>query len=66
VTGTWWLFSGGKEAGSEVDDLPASSAEVKNYWSFTSTPTHNFCYLISQLTVAENCEVSVGYNMKWI
>jgi len=28
--GTWWLFSGGKEAGPEAGDSPASSAEVQN------------------------------------
>jgi hypothetical protein len=56
--GTWWMFcdwvrggcsSGGKEAGPKTDDSPPSSAEVRNYRSFSSTPTHNLCYLISQL-----------------
>jgi hypothetical protein len=65
--GTWWLFSGGKEAGPEADDSPASSAEVQNYWSFTSTPTLKLCHFISQLTEAENYEVSVGCNIiKWV
>jgi hypothetical protein len=32
------LFPGGKAPGSEVDHSPPISAEVKNEWSYTSTP----------------------------
>jgi hypothetical protein len=31
-------FPGGKAAGGEADHSPPSSAEVKNAWSYTSTP----------------------------
>jgi hypothetical protein len=31
-------FRGGKAAGAEDDHSPPSSAEVKNGWSYTSTP----------------------------
>ena len=36
--GTGVLPRGIKRLGREVDHLPASSAEVKNGWSYTSTP----------------------------
>jgi hypothetical protein len=36
VPGT--LFSGVKRPGSEADDPPPSTAEVKNAWSYTYTP----------------------------
>jgi hypothetical protein len=36
VTGV--SYPGGKATGREADDSPPSSAEVKNTWSFTSTP----------------------------
>jgi hypothetical protein len=31
-------FPGGKAAGGEADHSPPPSAEVKNAWSYTSTP----------------------------
>jgi hypothetical protein len=31
-----------KQPGREADHLPPSSAEVKNVWSYTSTPQHVF------------------------
>jgi hypothetical protein len=36
--GTGIYFPGGKAAGCEVEHSPPSSAEVKNVWSYTSTP----------------------------
>jgi hypothetical protein len=36
--GTEGCFSGGKAAGREADHSPPSNAEVKNAWSYTSTP----------------------------
>jgi hypothetical protein len=36
--GTGGSFSGVKRPGSEADHSPPSSAEVKNAWSYTSTP----------------------------
>jgi hypothetical protein len=35
-------FPGGKAAGGEADHSPPSSAEVKNAWSYTSTPQYVF------------------------
>jgi hypothetical protein len=35
-------FPGGKAAGREADHLLPSSAEVKNAWSYTSTPQYVF------------------------
>jgi hypothetical protein len=34
----WAFFLGVKRPGSEADHSPPSSAEVKNAWSFTTTP----------------------------
>ena len=34
-------FPGGNGAGREVDNLPASSAKIKNEWSYT--PTGSIC-----------------------
>jgi hypothetical protein len=34
----WGLFPVAKAAGREADHSPPSSAEVKNAWSYTSTP----------------------------
>jgi hypothetical protein len=31
-----------KQPGHEADHLPPSSAEVKNFWSYTSTPQYIF------------------------
>jgi len=39
--GTWGSFWGG-EAASEADHSPPSSEEVKNVWSYTSTPQYAF------------------------
>jgi hypothetical protein len=36
--GTKGSFPGGKRPGREADHSPPSSAEVKNVWSYTSTP----------------------------
>jgi hypothetical protein len=36
------LFLGVKWPGSEADHSPPSSADVKNAWSYTSTPQHIF------------------------
>jgi hypothetical protein len=33
---------GGKRPGREADNSPPSSAEVKNAWSYTSTPQYDF------------------------
>jgi hypothetical protein len=35
---SWGFFHEGKAAGCEADHSPQSSAEVKNTWSYTSTP----------------------------
>jgi hypothetical protein len=40
--GTRGSFPGDKAAGREADHLPPPSAEVKNVWSYNSTPQHNF------------------------
>ena len=37
--GHWGLFPGVKQPGCAVNHSPPSSAEVKNGWSYTSTPT---------------------------
>jgi hypothetical protein len=37
--GTTGSFPGIKLPGREADHSPPSSAEVKNAWSYTSTPT---------------------------
>jgi hypothetical protein len=42
LTGTSGSFPGGKAAGHEADHSPPSSAEVKNAWSYTSTPQYVF------------------------
>jgi hypothetical protein len=34
-----------KQLGHEADHLPPSSAEVKNVWSYTSTPQYAFIVL---------------------
>jgi hypothetical protein len=36
--GTWDSFTGVKQLGHEVDNLPPPSAEVKNQCDYTSTP----------------------------
>jgi hypothetical protein len=36
--GTCGSLPGGKVAGREADHLPPSSVEIKNEWSYTSTP----------------------------
>jgi hypothetical protein len=48
VTGA--LSSGGKRLGSQGEHSPPSSAEVKNAWSYTSTPQHVLVarYLVKQ------------------
>jgi len=38
LQGVLWFFPGVKASGREVDRSPPSSAEVRNEWSFTSTP----------------------------
>jgi hypothetical protein len=38
TTGEYRVFPWGKAAGREADHSPPSSAEVKNVWSYTSTP----------------------------
>jgi hypothetical protein len=40
--GTMGAFSGLKRPGREANSLPPSSAEVKNAWSYTSTPAYVF------------------------
>jgi hypothetical protein len=40
--GTRGSFPGVKWPGREVEDSPPSSAEVKNAWSYTSTPLYAF------------------------
>jgi hypothetical protein len=40
--GTGVSFSGVKRPGCEADHSPPSSAEVKNAWSYTSTPQYVF------------------------
>jgi hypothetical protein len=40
--GTRALFLGVKRPGREADHSPPSSAEIKNTWSFTSTPHYAF------------------------
>jgi hypothetical protein len=40
--GTSGSFPGVKAAGREADHSPQSSAEVKNAWSYTSTPLYVF------------------------
>jgi hypothetical protein len=40
--GTREFFSGVKRPGREADHSPPSSAEVKNAWSYTSTPQYVF------------------------
>jgi hypothetical protein len=40
--GTRGSYPGGKAAGREADHSPPSSAEVKNAWSYTSTPQYAF------------------------
>jgi hypothetical protein len=40
--GTRGSFPGGKRPGREADHSPPSSAEVKNAWSYTSTPQYVF------------------------
>jgi len=42
-----------KRPGYEVDHSPPSSAEIKNAWSYTSTPHNDFMawYLQGQLTL---------------
>jgi len=39
------LFLGVKRPGHEADHSPPSSAEVKNAWSYTSTPQYVFVAL---------------------
>jgi len=41
-TGTGGPYPGVKRPGREADHSPPSSAEVKNAWSYTSTPPHVF------------------------
>jgi hypothetical protein len=43
----WWVGTSGaypgiKQPGREADDSSKSSAEVKNTWSYTSTPQYFF------------------------
>jgi len=38
----WRYFPGIKWPGPDVDCLPQSGAEVKNEWSYTSTPLYVF------------------------
>jgi hypothetical protein len=40
--GTRGCCLGGESAGCEADHSPPSSAEVKNVWSYTSTPQYVF------------------------
>jgi hypothetical protein len=51
--GTGALSLGVKRLGREADHSPPSSAEVKNAWSYTSTPQYVFMAwcLVKQLTV---------------
>jgi hypothetical protein len=46
------LFPGVKQPGCEADHSPLSNAEVKNTWSYTSTPQYAFMawWLITQET----------------
>jgi len=36
--GNWEYFPGVKAAGRGADDSPPRNAEMKNAWSYTSTP----------------------------
>jgi hypothetical protein len=49
------LPRGIKRPRREVDHSPPSSAEVKNEWSYTSTPT-NFIFLFNGLATDFECE----------
>jgi len=37
--GTWGSITGGNAAGGDADYSPPSIAEVKNAWSYTSSPS---------------------------
>jgi hypothetical protein len=41
LSGCWGSFSGIDRPGREVNHLPSSGAEVKNEWSYTSSPSVN-------------------------
>jgi len=58
------LFLGVKRPGREADHSPPSSAEVKNAWSYTSTPQYVFMawYLVKQ---RDNCSFILPY-WKWL
>jgi hypothetical protein len=43
-------FPGVKRPGSEVDHLPPFSAEIRNGWSYTSTPLHGFVICVNDLS----------------
>jgi hypothetical protein len=45
---TQWV-QGLKQLGHEGDNQPPSSTEVKNVWSYTSTPPYSFVCACGQL-----------------
>jgi hypothetical protein len=62
-----------RRPGREADHLPPSSADVKNRWSYTSTPQHAFMvwrsvkaqgqlYLLSYINIAVNVLCRQLYN----
>jgi hypothetical protein len=74
------LYRGVKRPGSETDHSPPSSAEIKNAWSYTSTPQYTFMawcsfkaqgqlylYLLScKSHVASSGRMWVSYELKTI
>jgi len=49
--GKWYSYPEGKAEGGEADDLPPSSAEIKNAWDYASTPQYAFmawCWVKAQ------------------
>lgn len=42
---SWVLYSRVKQPGHETSQLPSSSAEIKNVWSYSFTPHTSLCHL---------------------
>ena len=54
------FYPGNKTAGHEVDREPPSRAEVKNYWSYTLSPTHDFVAGTGTLPLQVSCCFLLG------